>query len=505
MPVPIDAGPFEVLWPEMLLCLSACLLLGLAAIGLEARAWGPGLSILACLMSLSSLLGLPLSVGIDPFRSLQGVSGFGGDFQYDAAAIFFKVLFLSAAILTFALSDRVLPRGRDAGGEYYALVLFATAGMMLTASAGDLLTLFVALETTSLSLYPLVGYARSDVRSNEAALKFFILGSFATALFVYGASLVYAITGTVGLAMAGMGSAAATEGPQAPLFVLGLIFLAAGLGFKIAAVPFHMWAPDTYDGAPTPIAAYLSTASKAAGFIALLRVLVVVFGRIGTRWSLLLVVLAVGSMTLGNLAALTQDNVKRMLAYSSIAHAGYALVGVVAVGHGGDAAARDWGLQAVMLYLLVYTFVNLGAWALVALLGREGVAGTRVSDFAGLSRRSPLAAFAMLVFLLSLAGIPATAGFVGKWYLFGAAIRSHLAWLAVVGVVNSAVSLYFYARIVVMMYMRPPADEARFSASFPERLAIAFCLVFTLLFGLYPQPIVDLSRRSILAIAPWVA
>jgi NADH-quinone oxidoreductase subunit N len=505
MPVPVEAGGMELLWPEALLCLSACMLLGLAALGLEARIWGPGLSILACIVSLASLLALPVSVGLAPFRTVQGATAFGGDFQFDAAAIFFKVLFLCAAILTFALSDRVLPRERSAGGEYYALVLFATAGMMLTASAGDFLTLFVALETTSLSLYPLVGYARWDLRSNEAALKFFLLGSFSTALYLYGVSLVYALTGTVGFFFGGFGSAQAVAGAQAPLFILGLIFLVAGLGFKIAAVPFHMWAPDTYEGAPTPIAAYLSTASKAAGFIALLRVMVMVFGRIGDRWSLLLVILAVGSMTLGNFAALTQDNVKRMLAYSSIAHAGYALVGVVAVGHGRDAATRDWGLQAVLLYLFVYTFVNLGAWALVALLGREGVAGSRVSDFAGLSRRSPLAAFAMLVFLLSLAGIPATAGFVGKWYLFGAAIRSNLTWLAVVGVVNSAVSLYFYARIVVMMYMRPPADDAVFTASFAERLAIGACLVFTLVFGLYPQPIVDLSRRSILALAPWVA
>jgi NADH-quinone oxidoreductase subunit N len=264
-----------------------------------------------------------------------------------------------------------------------------------------------------------------------------------------------------------------------------------------------MWAPDAYEGAPTPITAFLSTASKAAAFAALLRIDMLAFARLGERWALLLAVLAVASMTIGNVAAIVQDNIKRMLAYSSIAHAGYALMGLIAVGLGMDLNTREWGVQAVILYLFIYTFVNLGAFTLVTMLRRQGVVGDQVADFAGLARRAPWAAFAMLVFMLSLAGIPATAGFIGKWYLFGAAIKADYTWLAVVAVLNSAVSLYYYARVVVMMYMREPADDAVFTPSFGQRFAMTACIVFTLAFGLYPQPLVEFARRSILSITPW--
>jgi NADH-quinone oxidoreductase subunit N len=266
-----------------------------------------------------------------------------------------------------------------------------------------------------------------------------------------------------------------------------------------------MWAPDTYEGAPTPVTLFLSTASKVAGFVALVRIFTMAFARLGDRWAILLILLAVASMTIGNLTALLQDNVKRMLAYSSIAHAGYTLLGLIAVGLGHDLGTREWGLVAVSLYLAIYTFVNAGAFALVAILQREGMVGERVADFAGLARRSPWAAFAMLVFMLSLAGIPATAGFIGKWYLFGAVVRADAAWIAVVAVLNSVVSLYFYARVVVMMYMRPAEDDAPILVSPGQRVAVAGCVLFTLFFGVYPQPMIDLARRSILVISTWAS
>ena len=504
MPVPFDPDQLRLLSPEILLSLCAALLLGLSLFGRGARSWGPPLAALACGVTLVALLAFPMRLGLEEMRGHDLLVGFQGAFVLDACAVFFKVLFLVAAILTLLFSGRYLEEAGVEGGEYYALLLFAIVGMMLVASSGDFLTLFVALETVALALYPLVGYARGEARSVEGALKYFLLGSFATAVFLFGVSIVYGLTGTVSFGLIGMSRSIDALSPdQAPVFLLGIILVIVGLGFKVAAVPFHMWAPDAYQGAPTPIAGLLSTASKAAGFVAMLRLFPLAFGRLGDRWSVLLVILSVASMTIGTFAALTQDNVKRMLAYSSISHAGYALLGLIAAGRGPDLATREWGLQSVLLYLLVYTFVNLGAFGMVAALRRQGVPGDRVADFAGLGRRSPLSAFAMLVFLLSLAGIPATAGFIGKWSLFAATVRSDLAWLAVVAVANSAISLYFYARIVVMMYMREPQDDSPFRPSIAEWTAIGACLVFTLAFGVYPRPILDLARHSIVVLAPW--
>ena len=500
-----DWNQIRIISPELVLCLSAFLMLGLSAIEDRVRreAW-PVLSVLACLTTLGVLLSYPMRMGLDALRVGTPTYGFGGMFVLDAFSIFFKVLFLLSAILTILISSRYLDEERVTSGEYYALILFAVVGMMFMASAGDFLTVFLSLETMALSFYALVGYLKSDLRSNEAALKYFLLGSFSTGILLYGMSLVYAMTGTIYFELIGMSRSIQALQPEgAPFFLLGVILVTVGLGFKIAAVPFHMWVPDAYEGAPTPVTAFLSTASKAAAFVVLLRVFMMAFYRLGDQWALLLAILAVGSMTLGNVAAILQDNVKRMLAYSSIAHAGYALMGLIAAGLGKDEATKEWGLQAVILYLFIYTFVNVGAFARVVMLRREDVVGDKVSDFAGLGQRAPGPAFAMLVFMLSLAGIPATAGFIGKWYLFGAAVRAEYAWLAVVAVLNSAVSLYYYARIVVNMYMREPADDAPLTPSFGQRLAITACIVFTLLFGVYPQPIVEFAKKSVLALAQW--
>jgi NADH-quinone oxidoreductase subunit N len=503
-----DLNQIRMISPELVLTLSAFMLLGLSTVRDSGRRiWAPALAILACAMTLLAVVMFPLNLGLDWLRtSSSAMVAFNGMFILDAFSIFFKVIFLAAAILTIMVSSRYLEIEQANPWEYYALMLFAVVGMMFMASAGDFIAIFVALETMALSLYILVGYLKANRKSNEAALKYFLLGSFSTGIFLYGISLVYGTTGTTNLARIGAGGAArALQPDHAPIFLLGVILITVGLGFKIAAVPFHMWAPDAYEGAPTPITAFLSTASKAAAFVVLVRVFAVSFMALADRWALLLAILAVASMTLGNIAAILQDNIKRMLAYSSISHAGYALMGLIAVGIATSAETRAFGLTSVILYMFIYTFVNMGAFTLVIMLRREHVVGDRLVDFAGLGRRAPMASFAMLVFMLSLAGIPATAGFIGKWYLFGAAVRADYAWLAVVAVINSAISLYYYARVVVMMYMKDPEDEARVAPSLGQRVAIATCIAFTLVFGIYPQPIIALAQRSILALAPWAS
>ena len=499
-----DPGQLRLISPEIVLTLSAFLILGLsAARDVRPRLWAPALALLACGVTLAAVLSFPASLGLEALRVPASTIGFNGMFILDAFSIFFKVAFLLGAMLTILVSSRYLDVERAQGGEYYALMLLAVVGMMFLASAGDFVTVFVALETMALSFYVLVGYLKGNRKSNEAALKYFLLGAFSSGIFLYGISLVYGTTGTTNLGLIGMARMRmALESASAPIFLLGVILVTVGLGFKVAAVPFHMWAPDAYEGAPTPITAFLSTGSKAAAFVVMARIFAFSFLGIGDRWAGLLAVLAVASMTLGNVAAILQDNVKRMLAYSSIAHAGYVLLGLIAMGRGDGVATREFGLQAVLLYMLIYTFVNIGAFAMVIMLRRAEVVGDRVIDFSGLARRAPWAAFAMLVFMLSLAGIPATAGFIGKWYLFGAAVKADVAWLAVVAVLNSAVSLYYYVRIVVMMYMREPIDTAVVAPSPGQQVVIAACIVFTLLFGIYPQPIIAFAQKSVLALAP---
>jgi NADH-quinone oxidoreductase subunit N len=497
----------RLITPELVLVLGAFLLLGLSALPDAGRKlWAPVLANLACLLTLGSLGAFVWRFGLEGLRAPDLTIGFSGMFILDAFSIYFKVLFLVAAMLTILLSARYLEVERANAGEYYALILLAVVGMMFLASAGDFITIFVALETMALAFYVLVGFMKANRKSNEAALKYFLLGSFSTGIFLFGISLVYGTTQTTSLGLIGMSRAKmALEAPEKPIFVLGVILVTVGLAFKIASVPFHMWAPDAYEGAPTPVTAFLSTGSKAAAFVALARIFSMAFLPFGKSWAVLLAILAVGSMTLGNVAAILQENIKRMLAYSSIAHAGYVLLGMVAVGIGDTVETREYGLKAVLIYLLIYTFVNIGAFALVIILRREQVAGDRVADFAGLSRRAPFAAFAMLVFMLSLAGIPATAGFIGKWYLFGAAVKAHFAWLAVVAVINSAVSLYYYIRVVVNMYMKSPEDTGPFAPSWGQRVAVGICLAFTLVFGLYPQPIIAFAEKSVLALAPWAS
>ena len=366
----------------------------------------------------------------------------------DGYALFFNYVFLTVAGLAVLISVDYADRQGLAQGEYYALLLLSTAGMIVMAAATDLMVLFVGLEVLSIPLYVLVGLKRGQAESNEAGLKYFLLGAFASAFLLYGIALAYGASGSTALSAVAAGLAADASTRLLALAGLGLMIV--GFGFKVALVPFHAWTPDVYQGAPTSVTAFMSVGAKAAGFAALGRVLTVAFSGLLPDWSPLLAVLAALTMTLGNVGALRQIDLKRLLAYSSVAHAGYLLVGL--------AAANEAGLAGVLFYLLAYGFMNVGAFAVVIAAARADGGEVTVDGIAGLTARKPGLAAGMAVALLSLAGVPPLAGFMGKFYLFRAAVEADLTWLAVVGVLNSVVSAYFYLKVIVAMYLREPAD-----------------------------------------------
>jgi NADH-quinone oxidoreductase subunit N len=370
-------------------------------------------------------------------------------------------------------------------GEYYFLILCATLGMMFMASGIDLIAIFIGLETMAVAFYILVGYVKPNRRSNEAAVKYFLLGAFSLGLLLYGMSLLYGLSGTTNLREL---TATFVAGESDGLLLIAIILVIAGIGFKIAAVPFHMWAPDVYEGAPTPVTAFLSVGSKAAAFAMLLRIFFEGLPGLVEEWRPIFYALAIITMTLGNIAAITQSNIKRMLAYSSIAHAGYILIGVV--------AGTPRGFTAIFVYLMVYVFMQLGAFAVVTMLRRENVAGDELKDLSGLYSRYPVAAFAMLFFMLSLGGIPPTAGFMGKFWLFSAAIESGYIWLAVVAVGNSAISLYYYIRVIVYMWIKEEIAGPPIRVSPAMVAALVITLVGTIVFGLYPRPLFELAAAS---------
>ncbi len=476
MPAGISLSDFYYILPELvltsgsLLVLIADVLLPRAQRG--ALAW---VTLLVLGATLASLV---------PFASTR-VEVAHGLIAVDQFALFFKVLFLVAAGITVLMSVRYLAIEGASPGEYYFLILCATLGMMVMAGGIDLITIFIGLETMAVSFYILAGFIKPSQRSNEAAVKYFLLGAFSLGILLYGMSLMYGLSGTTNLRV----MAAAFAGQEKdPRLVLAVILVVAGIGFKIAAVPFHMWAPDVYEGAPTPITAFLSVGSKAASFAMLIRIFVEGLPSMSPDWRLLFWVLAVVTMTAGNIAALTQSNVKRMLAYSSIAHAGYLLIGIV--------AGTSRGITAMLVYLFVYAFMQLGAFAVVIVLRRKDVIGDELKDFSGLSFRNPFAAFAMLVFMLSLGGIPPTAGFMGKFWLFSAAIDAHYYWLAVVGVLNSAISLYYYVRIIVFMYVKKETVGSAPATGPTLAVALGVAVLATIVLGVYPRLLFELADAS---------
>lgn len=417
--------------------------------------------------------------------------GFSSSVQLDNFAIFFKGIFLLSATLTILISDHYMKREECNVGELYPLILFATTGMMLMASGTDLMTIFLGLEVLSVSLYVLAGFNRANVKSNEAGLKYFLLGAFSTGFLLYGMALTYGATGTTRIAKIAEFIAQNTSVAANPMFYIGMLLMATGFSFKIAAAPFHMWTPDVYEGAPTPMTAYMSAGPKAAGFAAFLRVLIVAFPSLKADWTDLLWVLAVLTMTIGNIIALNQNNIKRMLAYSSIAHAGYALVGFTA----GNAE----GTAGILFYMLSYTFMNIGAFAIIILVGKKGEENNNVSDYAGFATKHPVLALAMSVFLFSLAGMPPTAGFIGKFYLFSSAIKAGYIWLAIIGVLNSAASVYYYLRVMVYMYMKDPVEEFDWMKASPAvMLCILVSVAGALIPGVLPSYLLELAQKAVL-------
>jgi NADH-quinone oxidoreductase subunit N len=413
--------------------------------------------------------------------------GFRDMIVLDNYALFFHVVIGYAAALTVLVSLDYVRRVGAESGEYYGLVLFATAGMMLLTSANDLVMVFLAVELMSLSLYVLAGLLKGRRQSSEASMKYFLLGAFASAFLLYGIALIYGATESTNFDRI---AAAVAANPRDPLFLLGLGLLLVGLGFKISAVPFHMWAPDVYEGAPTSITAFIATGSKAAVFAVLIRLVVASLRAAQPDAAPLLWALAALTMTVGNVVAIAQSNLKRMLAYSSVAHVGYMLVGLVAGG--------TPGAGAVLFYLLAYTFTTAGAFGAIALCERARGEAVDVRDYAGLGRRHPLLALSLSLFLLSLIGIPPLAGFVGKFYVFGSAVRAGYVWLAVIAVLNSAVAAYYYLRVIIHMYMQEPEGEvASLAPSFAGGLALTIALVGVVLLGVMPAPFFDRAQDAV--------
>jgi NADH-quinone oxidoreductase subunit N len=435
-----------------------------------------------------------------------GAIGFSRSLVVDPFFLFFGMIFLIATALVILLSVRYLQIEDENHGEYYALILFATVGMMFMVSGYDLIVEFLGLETMALSFYVLAGFLRRDKRSNEGAVKYLLLGAFSSAILAYGFSILYGIGATANLS--------STEGPLPPrtnldviqaaieirghgdlLVILALVTVISGLFFKVAAVPFHQWAPDVYEGAPTPITAYISVASKTASFALLLRLLLTVFWPLRLDWAMLVAGVAIASLTIGNFAAITQTNVKRMLAYSSISHVGYILLGIVAAAS--STLGFMTGMKGVAFYLFVYGFMTIGAFAVLIVLQRQGIIGDELDDLNGLYRRSPLSAVVLLIFMLSLAGIPPLAGFIGKYFILQALIETGHTRLALFGALYIVPALYYYFRIVAHAYLYEPGNAPSPIITVGQRVAFAVLCFVTVAAGIFPEPFVKLATYSL--------
>ena len=481
---PIDVGPFVAHWevalPGLLVAATAMLVMVADLVSTD-----PDREALAgvALVGLATAAGAALWL----WAGGSGAGGFGETLRADRYALFFALLLIAATALTILLSVDFLRLHALPAGEYYALMLLSTSGMVFMAAANDLIVIFLALEIMSVAVYVLVGMLRQEVRSNEASLKYFLLGAFATGFLLYGIAFFYGATGSTRLDV--VAQAVARDG-LTPFLLLGLALVLVGFGFKVALIPFHVWTPDVYEGAPTAVTAFMAVGVKAAAFAAFVRVFAGALVSVAASWTGVLWVLAALTMTVGNVGAVTQRNVKRMLAYSSIAHAGYALVGLV--------TATKVGGAALLYYLVVYAFMNIGAFGVLIALGRRGEPNEMLADFAGVGFRQPVLGLTMAVFMLSLAGIPPTAGFAGKFYLFSAAVDAGYVGLAVIGVLNSVISVYYYLGVLVQMYMAEGTRPIDAPATRPYLLAtILVAGVATLLLGVFPSGAMELARVSV--------
>jgi NADH-quinone oxidoreductase subunit N len=506
-----DPADLKLIAPEFILTVCACVALVMDVLLPQRQKRWTGYFALGSL-ALAGASVVVLGAQVWPGSS---VTGFYGTIKVDGFAVVFKLIFLLAAALTVAISLRYLDVEGEQRGEYYSLVLFATVGMMFLSSGYDLIVLYISLELMALTFYVLVGYTKRERRSNEAGMKYFLLGAFSSGILLYGMSLLFGVAGSTNLgeiapAVARAASTATDlAGPSMrPMVVLAMIALAAGLFFKIAAVPFHMWAPDAYEGAPTSVTAFLSTGSKAASFALYARIFIEALGGMRVDWAPLLGLVAAITIMVGNWAAVTQTNSKRLLAYSSISNAGYLLLGVI--------AANTYGYTGLVVYLIVYTFMNVGAFGIIISLRRRGVIGDEVEDLSGLGQKSPVMALMMAIFMLSLGGLPVTGGFIGKWFLFGGIIERGKAegknwyyWLAAWAAVNTVVSFYYYVRFIRAMYIGDREADARpLSLSAPLQTALVVCAVAVIVIGVYPQPFINAAEAvaaSLTSLAPVVS
>jgi len=451
-----------------------------------------------------ALVGVAISgvaVGVQTASySATGVAleAFTGMVVVDGFSLFLQALFLVTAFLGILLAINYLPRRQINRGEYYSLLLFSTCGMMVMSMAADLIVVFLSLELLSIPLYVLSSFLRPDAASEESGMKYFLLGAFSSSFLVYGIALTYGGTGTTSLQ--GMVQALAGQVTSLPLALSGMAMILVGLGFKVAVVPFHMWTPDVYQGAPTPVTAFMSVGAKAGGFAALLRVLVAAMPGIATEWGTVVAVIAIVTMALGNIVAISQSDIKRMLAYSSIAHAGYIMLAVSAAQ---VPEVAPLAVSAAIFYLLTYAFTNLGAFTVVIALEKDDGTGTAIDDFAGLGKTNPVLAGAMTLFMLSLTGMPVSAGVVGKFFVFKAAIQAAAGhpWVlagAIVGVLTSVISAFYYMRVVLVMYMREGENDAKLQPALALGLILTAASTFVI--GITPTPLFNLAQNALLAL-----
>lgn len=499
----------QLIAPELILTVVACVVLVMEVVlPYRLSKWTAYFSLVGIALALVSLGALYMSIG-GTFRfgnltALTPLDGFFGMVRIDGFALLFKAIFLIAAALAVGIAIRFLDLEREQHGEYYALVLFATVGMMFLGSGYDLISLYIALELMALTFYVLVAFTKRQRRSNEAGMKYFLLGAFSSGILLYGMSLIYGVAGSTNLGDIGRNLAGA--GPELrPLLLLGMVALAAGLFFKVAAVPFHMWAPDAYEGAPTSVTAFLSTGSKAASFALYARIFFVALAPMQIDWAPLLGIVAALTIVVGNWAAITQENSKRLLAYSSISNAGYLLLGIV--------ANNTYGNIGLFVYLLVYTLMNMGAFGIIISLRRRGIIGDNVDDMTGLAQKAPGMAAMMAIFMLSLGGLPGTGGFIGKYFLLWGLLargdaegRSWYYWLAGWAVINIVVSFFYYIRFIRVMYLGDRiADDEPLSMSPALRASLIAALVGILFIGIYPQPFIALAQKLMPAAAATIA
>ncbi|MDO9117113.1 MAG: NADH-quinone oxidoreductase subunit N [Nitrospira sp.] len=488
----LSAHDLFAILPELLVVFAACAVLALDPITPSSKKDG---------LAWLSLGTMAICMGLTAARFGSPTTAFGGLVVIDNYSCFWKLLLYFVTGLTILLSFPYLKEERIYLGEYYGFILLALSGMMVMVSGADLLTIYLGTELMSLSLYVMAGLKRGEAKSLEASAKYFVLGAFSSGILLYGISLLYGSAGSTQLPA--IAAAIAGRSLDDPLLLFATILIAVGFSFKLAVVPFHMWTPDVYQGAPTSVTAFMAVASKAASFGAFMRVFVEGLGGVRANWSLMFLLLCIGTLILGNIVALVQTNVKRMLAYSSIAHAGYALIGVVAAGRLAPAEASS-AVSSVMLYIALYAFMTFGAFTIIAMLRKGGLEGDEIEDFSGLAKRHPFAALLMMVFMVSLAGIPPTAGFIGKFYVFMSAVQAGLTWLAVLALVFAAISAYFYLRLVMVMYMREPeavtALSPRFVSSPALSIVLACAIAGVVFFGFYPDPIVNLATQAALTL-----